>query len=295
MKTGIDGVTRPAIGPTASWWWHGSKRTAPEAARLVASSTLFARPSCRSPPITAPRIGPHIRSHVTGGPAWRKRSSAIPGMTSRAMPMPTRCGRLARRRARARAFAASISREEGPERSSPRCAIRRGSPPEGGSKSTSVTAAPVARGASATASIPAWTTSSRPSRRVDAFALTVLVLTAPPPRGREGGAPRLPRPRARPTIRRGFRRGAGPPPAGRSPAGRGSSRRPTRRRPAGRPARAARAATTHLTSSGAGSGCAPSPRTRSRRRTRTERSAPAARISEQRTVWSTIGCGRPTV
>ena len=48
-------------------------------------------------------------------------------------------------------------------------------------------------------------------------------------------------------------------------------------------------------SSGPGSGWEPSPRTRSRRTTATAGSRIAFLSSAQRTVWSTIGCGLPTV
>ncbi len=78
-KTGIDAVVTPAIGPTVSWWWHGSKRTSPDAASRSASSMLGARPSSRSAPRTAPRNGPLIRSQAMGGPACSTVSRVMPG------------------------------------------------------------------------------------------------------------------------------------------------------------------------------------------------------------------------
>ncbi len=62
----------------------------------------------------APRVGPHMRSHVIGGPLCVINMRAVPlgakpGITSRAMPMPTSIGRPAQMRRTASALAASMS------------------------------------------------------------------------------------------------------------------------------------------------------------------------------------------
>ena len=57
----------------------------------------------------APRIGPHIRSQVIGGPACRSMFGFIPGMTSMARSRPTSCGMPLRISFIARAFARSIA------------------------------------------------------------------------------------------------------------------------------------------------------------------------------------------
>ena len=44
----------------------------------------------------APRIGPHIRSQVMGGPACRSMSGFMPGMTSIARSRPDKLGHAAR-------------------------------------------------------------------------------------------------------------------------------------------------------------------------------------------------------
>ena len=44
----------------------------------------------------APRIGPHIRFQVKGGPACRIMRSFMPGSASRATPMPVTFGCAAR-------------------------------------------------------------------------------------------------------------------------------------------------------------------------------------------------------
>ena len=55
----IDGETTPAIGPTARWWWHGSRVT-DAAGELALGLARGCRPAPRtaSPPISAPRSGP---------------------------------------------------------------------------------------------------------------------------------------------------------------------------------------------------------------------------------------------
>ena len=68
----IDGVTTPAIGPTAPWWWQGSSATpVPASKRATASSGSSTMPSSAAPPISAPRSGPEARAHSIGGPACR--------------------------------------------------------------------------------------------------------------------------------------------------------------------------------------------------------------------------------
>jgi hypothetical protein len=45
MHIGIDGLTTPAIGPTAPRSWHGPNSNSPAAARRSASSRSLASPS----------------------------------------------------------------------------------------------------------------------------------------------------------------------------------------------------------------------------------------------------------
>ena len=56
----------------------------------------------------APRMGPEALSHVIGGPACRSKLSFIPGITSRALPSPTRTARASIILSVASAFAFSI-------------------------------------------------------------------------------------------------------------------------------------------------------------------------------------------
>ena len=65
--TGL-GLTTPAIGPTAPWWWHGASSIRPSAAMARAASGSVAQPSNRIAPMTAPWTGPGMRSQVIGGP-----------------------------------------------------------------------------------------------------------------------------------------------------------------------------------------------------------------------------------
>ncbi len=78
IHTGIDGLMTPAIGPTAPWWWFGSRRTAPLAASLCASSGDDAHLE-EDAPVTAPCIGPHISPHDMGGPHAAASSRPYPG------------------------------------------------------------------------------------------------------------------------------------------------------------------------------------------------------------------------
>ena len=106
--TGIPRVTTPVMGPTASWWWLGERSTPPPAASASASSRSRAHPSSTAAPATAPRIGPHIRLHSTGGPAWRSRRSRMPGTASSAGSTSTSTGSPRSIRSTASPFAASI-------------------------------------------------------------------------------------------------------------------------------------------------------------------------------------------
>lgn len=65
----MDGVVTPDIGPHAQWLCSESKWRAPLPARASASSRVLAHPSNRQAPAMAPRMGPHIFSQGTGGPA----------------------------------------------------------------------------------------------------------------------------------------------------------------------------------------------------------------------------------
>src|SRR5262245_49059720 len=75
----------------------------------VASVSDLAIPSNSIAPTIAPRSGPDIRAHSIGGPAWRKRLSFIPGITSRAVATPFKIGRASIRRLTAVWLAVSIS------------------------------------------------------------------------------------------------------------------------------------------------------------------------------------------
>ena len=87
----MDGVTTPAIGPTALRWWHGSRLTLlPDSKSATASSGSSTRPSSAAPPISAPRSGPEARSHSIGGPACRNWPFSRPS-TSAAGATSTRC------------------------------------------------------------------------------------------------------------------------------------------------------------------------------------------------------------
>ena len=86
----MDGVTTPAIGPTALRWWHGSRLTLlPDSKSATASSGSSTRPSSAAPPMSAPRSGPDVRSHSIGGPAWRNWPGSRPS-TSEAGATSTR-------------------------------------------------------------------------------------------------------------------------------------------------------------------------------------------------------------
>ncbi len=91
----------PAMGPTAPCSWQGAYFIFPDAASRSASFGFFAMPSYISAAMIPPRIGPHMRSQFTGGPACRMRSRFIPGIVSSATPMPTRAGLASRMRASA--------------------------------------------------------------------------------------------------------------------------------------------------------------------------------------------------
>ena len=71
MCMNMEAEVTPAIEPTQLCSWHGENVISPDAASSAASSRLLAKPSKTSAPVTAPFIGPLIRSHVIGGPACR--------------------------------------------------------------------------------------------------------------------------------------------------------------------------------------------------------------------------------
>jgi hypothetical protein len=68
-SNGMLGEMIPAIGPTAPREWQGLNEISPDAASAPAASAVRAQPSWRTAAMTAPRIGPHMRSHAIGGPA----------------------------------------------------------------------------------------------------------------------------------------------------------------------------------------------------------------------------------
>src|SRR3954447_25812810 len=105
----MEGEMTPAMGPTAAWWWQGSRRTSPRSTRAIASASVWARPSNSRAPVTAPRSGPEARSQAMGGPAWRRRSSVRPGTRSPARAMPVSIGRAEVMRSTAIWLALSMS------------------------------------------------------------------------------------------------------------------------------------------------------------------------------------------
>src|SRR6185312_3721103 len=80
----------------------------PEAASFSASVRLRAQPSNTMAPVTAPRIGPHMRSQPIGGPACRMVRSASVGIASRASCTSTSTGSPPSSRRCASALAAVI-------------------------------------------------------------------------------------------------------------------------------------------------------------------------------------------
>ena len=158
--TGIERVVSPVIGPTASKWWFGANRISPDAASAPAASSVGAQPSSMIAPAIAPCIGPHIRAHSIGGPAWRIIRSSSPSMTSPAGRTSTSTGSAASIRSTAVALAAStrsVSSGSAPvTRSS--ASSTRSSALAGGDHATSVTDTPAARRSSANRGRPMFTT-----------------------------------------------------------------------------------------------------------------------------------------
>ena len=148
----IEGVTTPAIGPTAAWWWHGSSVTpSPRSNSAAASCGSSTSPSSAAPPSSAPRIGPDAASQVIGGPACRKsprpRPSRSPaGATSTSIACTPSTASTARALAAARSGSAATA-----ARSSEVPSI-------GGCQSTRVTSAACASSASASSPAPTETT-----------------------------------------------------------------------------------------------------------------------------------------
>ena len=62
--TGMDGLTTPAMGPTAPWWWHGASSTTPRSTDRRPRRASPPSPRTAMAPMTAPRTGPHIRSQA---------------------------------------------------------------------------------------------------------------------------------------------------------------------------------------------------------------------------------------
>ena len=171
--TGIVRVVSPVIGPTAPWWWFGANRISPDAARALAASSVGAQPSSTIAPATAPRIGPHIRSHSMGGPACRIIRSSSPAIASPAGTTSTSTGSAASIRSTATALAAStrsVSRASDPViRSS--ASSTRASALAGGVHATSTTGTPAARRSSANPDRPTFTTRGPFERRSAAVKL----------------------------------------------------------------------------------------------------------------------------
>ena len=161
--TGMLRVTIPVIGPTASWSWLGSKSSPPFAASAAAASRSSAQPSSTTAPATAPRIGPHMRVHSTGGPAWSTRRSRIPGTTSSAGRTSASTGSPRSSRSTATRLAASTRspRDEPASRRSARA--RAEGAAEGGDQSTSATSTPAARRSAENCSSPTLTTRKGPA------------------------------------------------------------------------------------------------------------------------------------
>ncbi len=90
--------------------------------------------------MTAPCIGPHMRSQAIGGPAWNSRRSSISGQISRAGRTSSHTGSAARICSMACALAALMSAPMPPGISSSSISASTrpssGSPPAGGRHST---------------------------------------------------------------------------------------------------------------------------------------------------------------
>ena len=110
MHIGIDGLTTPAIGPTAPRSWHGPNSSSPAAAIRSASSWSRGQPLVApAAPTIAPRSGPDMSAQSIGGPACSSVRSVIPGSRSRATPTPTSIGCAASSRATASSLARAIA------------------------------------------------------------------------------------------------------------------------------------------------------------------------------------------
>ena len=105
----MEGEITPAIGPAHICSWQGENSILPDWSIFSASSPFLALPSKISAPIMAPRIGPAMRSQVTGGPACKSMFSCRPGTTSIALAIVVAIGRASIMRWVTSVFALSIS------------------------------------------------------------------------------------------------------------------------------------------------------------------------------------------
>ena len=298
------GLMTPAIGPTASRWWHGSSvMPSPFSSLASASSAVSASPSKSIAPISAPLSGPEARANSMGGPACRNvpfsRPSASPAgrtSTKSAPPRPpcarTPAGWPPRRRGSARTAARS-----------------RSVPCSGGCHAVSVTGTACARIDSANRATPAvaivrsavsrpFSSPERPPPRT--FSRMPYAAELAPDTGAAGAWPRM---ETACLVAAALDRKTEAPASRRAVALRlspcGSPGVPLMDTMTGsvRPSAsaAARAARIASASSGAGSGCAPWPSTRSRSRTPHVASAASAAMRSSRSDGSIIGCARPWV
>ena len=116
--------------------------------------------------MTAPRVGPLIRSHVTGGPEWRTRFFFIPGMVVSAVPMPMSTGFAAMSRLTASWLAWAISGRSSPSGPKSLSSALRifTSPPAVGFQSTCRAGVPARRRLSANEASPRLMTESLVSK-----------------------------------------------------------------------------------------------------------------------------------
>ena len=82
---------RSSDRPRHNHGWDGTRMSRPRLL-VAASPRSLAHPSKTAMPMTAPRMGPHIRSHPIGGPACRIMRSASSAMACDAGTTSTRIG-----------------------------------------------------------------------------------------------------------------------------------------------------------------------------------------------------------
>ena len=155
---------RSSARPRRNGGWARTRTRRPR--RLLRRVVEIRRPSPRTRRrrMTAPRIGPHIRSHSIGGPACssRRRASSS-GTSSPARRTSASTGSAARILWSAARLASSTDEALSLESA----ARRRWSPPAGGVQSTWTTAAPFAARSRANPARPTLTTRTGPLSRLE--------------------------------------------------------------------------------------------------------------------------------